>query len=1104
MNSWSALSMKERADFIKRSVRAGVFDRKSIIDRYNSFATGGNTDGDENTQTTPINYMYNRRGYSNADIFKLPTEMVSNVQANLYKMDKEGEDITFNDDGDMVVTQKQMTPEQQVEYNRIKYGYDPRLGYQKSMTPEEVAAKQQKVDDAIHLGNSVTATSLNDDKQEMEVQKLEDATNFLHNWYSDPTTKSIVEKQVGVKPFYVLNNGRPQEVNSNDLNALHVETALSYPSAYSKLEDGQLGVFDHRTKNIRIDNHLKEEYNPLIPKEKVPSVLIPKEKVVPILIHEYNHAIQNRLDLYQQSPDVPYNDRQEEIHSNLMEIRKMFGLNPGKRNYTPEEGEQILKQLKAKTSSDSSGANHFFFNLHPVTGATLAKYLNTYADASSVIDNSMDKLPDNIKALQGFNMDNGVHYAKNGGRLLDGTERVQSLSGLPVRQDTLPFKGIFTPEDTMFWSPSESARVDSTVPLVLAREEVVSTPSQEDIDNILNGPKYSVPKGNAENAFVRKANEIIRDKTESDLRKELNSKNEDEIREVQRSLANEGYFDIDLTAGKSSNAEGIQKMLVKEGYLKGSEVDGNIGSHTTEMLQKMLVDKGYLPEFTESGKSNIDGDIGKRTREAFKQFNRDYNVDGIAGEKTTAGYLAKEGKKSLGFNMKVSAEGMVDQCAAWVSKKYDSVVGESKQNGVYGSAWNMLKNVEDSGGQMLFNAYDSPYFDNVKDASGIKKGVVEYMKSNPIDYSILEAGDVVGIHNPSSTHYGDVLKEGTTYNTHVGIVVGVEDGVPIVEHNILGKVRRERIDKLTGSAFGQPTVTVASRPKKGAPLEGQLEFNDVKSKIELPSKPNEQMSEYMDSVASSKETFGKIYKDVDMDFIEKAAIAITKRETGFMTNKQSDVLKGESGLGSMAAAAARKAAHWWRDTPEEVMSQDLTKMKFASLSSQYRKAIGLETPDQLSTDPTITGRAVTLLLSKNYDYFQRLAKKHPELGLTKEDIQNATIWSYNVGLGALASLGFEGSGEYKGEARPKEIERLRAISQPGYKEKDIRATNWKHLGALGEYIYDNFGDPHTPYVAAANETIARLGTKMMYGGTKSTFKSIAERNARKLSSKTLK
>ena len=240
---WSALSMSERADLMNMYITNGISDLKEMKKHYNSFGGGGDTNDDKNNQTAPINYMYNRRGYSNTDIFKLPTETISKVQANLYKTDKEGEDITFNDDGDMVVTQKQMTPEQQVEYNRIKYGYDPRLGYQKSMTPEE--------------------------------------------------------------------------------------------------------------------------------------------------------------------------------------------------------GEQILKQLKAKTSSDSSGANHFFLNLHPTDGATLAKYLNTYADASSVIDNSTDKLPENIKALQSFNMDNGVHYAKNGGklnlnkyggrsRILNGTnEKNQTLSNTP-------------------------------------------------------------------------------------------------------------------------------------------------------------------------------------------------------------------------------------------------------------------------------------------------------------------------------------------------------------------------------------------------------------------------------------------------------------------------------------------------------------------------------------------------------------------------------------------------------------------------------------------------------------------------------------------------
>ena len=55
-DKWSALSMKERANFIKRSVREGIFDRKSIIDMYNSFAMGGSTDDedDKNNQNQEL------------------------------------------------------------------------------------------------------------------------------------------------------------------------------------------------------------------------------------------------------------------------------------------------------------------------------------------------------------------------------------------------------------------------------------------------------------------------------------------------------------------------------------------------------------------------------------------------------------------------------------------------------------------------------------------------------------------------------------------------------------------------------------------------------------------------------------------------------------------------------------------------------------------------------------------------------------------------------------------------------------------------------------------------------------------------------------------
>lgn len=322
------------------------------------------------------------------------------------------------------------------------------------------------------------------------------------------------------------------------------------------------------------------------------------------------------------------------------------------------------------------------------------------------------------------------HYKKhykdfaNGGRILDGkTDSTQTLSGTPVRRDSLPSKEYFNVEDTLLYSPSESTIFDSVAPLMVMKKDPLSEDASVDnIDTIINGPKFSVPKDNPERDFVKKANELIKDKSEADLKRELKSKNKDEVKSIQRQLADEGHYDIKLFKGKSSNASSIQKMLVKEGYLTDKDVDGNIGSYTTEKLQEMLVDKGYLSEFTDSGETNIDGNIGKRTREAFKQFNRDYNVDGIIGNRTLKGYLNKEGKKAQGFNTNVSAEGMVDQCAKWVSTKFDKVVGNTAQNGVFGNAWNMIKNIEDSGGQMLFNAYDSPYFDNVKDASGIKKG----------------------------------------------------------------------------------------------------------------------------------------------------------------------------------------------------------------------------------------------------------------------------------------------------------------------------------------------------------------------------------------------
>lgn len=615
---------------------------------------------------------------------------------------------------------------------------------------------------------------------------------------------------------------------------------------------------------------------------------------------------------------------------------------------------------------------------------------------------------------------------------------------------------------------------------MLAKSEK-ETKSDEELAKELgieyNGEVFKVPNEAAERKFVARANKQIKTVADAELENELRNKSHDDLINIQKSLASEGYYDISLKKGKSKQAAEIQQRLVKEGLLSQRDVDGDMGEKTITALQTMLVEKGYLPEFADTGRENIDGLLGKRTQEAFKLYNRDYNIDGHLGSRTIDAYLQKEGKNHTDFNTHVSAEGMQDQCAAWVSKKFDTVTGASKQNGVYGNAWQMLENIEDSGGQMLFNIYEDDAFSNVTSGSQIKNTVNHLMKDKKFDYSQLQAGDVVGIHNPSSLHYDDVLKEGTTYNTHVGIVVDVQDGIPIVEHNIGGKVRREKINSLTGSLRGKPAVTVASRPKQGESVKGVLQFDNVKSDLKLPTAPNEEMQEYMNSLASSKNTFKDIYPSVDMDFIEKAAVAITKRETNFMENKQSDVRQGSAGTKSAIKANLRSLIHDIKRTPEESISQDLTKMKYSSLGSQYRAAIGLTNPEQLSNDPTITGRAVMLLLSKNYDYFQRLAENNPSLGLTEEDIRNATILSYNRGLGSVSTLGFNKDGSPNFE----EIKYLREKSKTDAKEKDISSTNLKYLSKLGDvaglfgnWLYDNYWNEHTPYVAATNKILQEL------------------------------
>lgn len=654
-------------------------------------------------------------------------------------------------------------------------------------------------------------------------------------------------------------------------------------------------------------------------------------------------------------------------------------------------------------------------------------------------------------------------------------DAVEVPSAADARWFTESYKN-FYPTFNKYWSGGRlySGKTDTNSHSLLSYSsefpiELFQVPEEPKIPK----GKYKVLDDPAEQTFVRKANEIIDEDRKSTTKKQaqeqLKAMSKDQLKEQQRELADLGFYDVSLSTGRSNIGSEVQNILIKRGYLDKNEKDGIVGRNTTTALQEMLVDEGYLPEITENGKTNIDGILGKRSQEAFKRFYRDYNVDGKLGGRTEQAYTEYLRTSSNPFDKEVDAKGMVDQCAAWVSKKYDKTIGKTKQSGVYGNAWNMLKNIEDAGGQMIFNLYDAPEFENITTPRQLGQRTQEALGNHSLDFSQLAPGDVVGIYIPSSPHMKDTIEEGTTYNTHVGMVVDVEDGIPIVEHNILGKVRRERIDKLTGSLRGKPQVTVAARPKHSVTVADVLPFDtSIKSnlKMEVPvydkngndtgrkrEISNPLFNEYKDALASSKEMFKDIYPDIDGDFIEKAAISILGRETYFMEHKQSDYRKigdNPGGVGDFLSAWARRGYTSWK-RPSEVRSRDLTKMKFSSVPDIFKKAIGLETPEQLDDDPTVAGRAAYAILARNYDYFQRLAKEYPELGLTKTDIENATIQSYNSGMGS--GLGYSlGFNQETGQLDMSEIELLRRRGTEGYKEVDPSSTNWPHLTNFGEEV----------------------------------------------------
>ena len=561
------------------------------------------------------------------------------------------------------------------------------------------------------------------------------------------------------------------------------------------------------------------------------------------------------------------------------------------------------------------------------------------------------------------------------------------------------------------------------------------------VNDFENGQHHDnkIPTDNVETYFARQVNNIV-NQQHNDIYKMSNAyigelirkKYGDNIKRLQGELYDQGNFvDKGIRLGKINKVRDIQKFLKSKKYLTDKDVDGIFKKGTITAIQRYLNDSGYYC-------GEPDGIIGKNTKAALSQYNKDFFfVDGIIGPRTINAY-----KKSLlnkhGFDVKFADNDDIDDCAKFVRKRFDQAVGETRRNGVNGNAWTMIGNILDHGGQSLYNIYNNDLMKEAKSPNDVARLTKQLTNKKAPDFNQVDVGDVIGIYIPGSTHMQEAIDTGTTKNTHVGVVVSIENGTPIVEHKVAGKVRRDKINNLGGAKLGRPIVTAIVRPSISEQVEDSISINNKKSDLKIPDKwKNDQLNEYMESLSGMKQVSQSLFKYNNPDFIEKAAIGILGRETFFMNRKQSDVAKDIKHPGSMLMANARKIVH--KMSQREYISGDLTKFKFNSIPENYRKAIGLVDPEQLNNDPSVAARAVYIYLSRAYDFYKRYAKINPHLGMTEEDIENATIDSYNKGI------------KYTGVTK-KYIEKLRYESNPEHKVKSIASTNYSKVGKFGRML----------------------------------------------------
>lgn len=532
----------------------------------------------------------------------------------------------------------------------------------------------------------------------------------------------------------------------------------------------------------------------------------------------------------------------------------------------------------------------------------------------------------------------------------------------------------------------------------------------------------------------------------------------DQIIELQKYLVKEGLIDVLGINNDSPNGElsgkldkntrtAIEQYNMYNKKFKQGELDDSTKDAIRQFQNKTdakntigvpIADPFDLYD-PKTGEPNVE-----LTNKAMQKFEEDLMKRGFftGNVKYDISSKASENPRiAFNFTLNPDPTTAFGHCAQYVNGTVckDDVVGEEAREelGFKGSAWQISENLQNKGGSLVFAGLPERSQIKLGDANEInnylkttltsdqaKKNLQEMIGSGNVwSGSAVKPGDIVNIFFEGSSYTKEAYNQTAPLNnrfftTHVGIVKADDQGNLYVEHNVHGKVEKDKLQdfaegKIKGNGKNKVSLIAGiTRPNyfDGVDNDGripaagipyyQTEYGQFNPAGALANK-----EDYAGKSISGENTY-KFLSTIEKnkDAILKD-IPITENEFGKLMRiaRVIPTLETQAGTGADYEAEPNALIKGMQDVimPEREKSMGITSLKDeTNINPQLRSK--LYESDYDLADPAKAGLPTFYVLSKNYLYLKEVANEYG-LSMTSDQLAKLAGLSYNQSIGKVAA-----------------------------------------------------------------------------------------------------